>query len=1029
MSKINRNYFSFLGGEVSRNLFNRIDMQQNAKWFETAKNIYFDNTGCFFNRRGFKRIGASVDNGFDKNIKLVPFVFNREQSYVIEIGQDYFRIIKNGFFVKNKENKVIKIKHSIPVDKIEDISYSQIGDILYLATGGHSKVKTIKRFSETEWTCEDFDYEIPPMMPFNDDKSKTIQFASDSTTSSTYFYRLTIPNPNFYNYFTNVSISIYNRITGENEIIFSGNGNYNKNTLLTAFNNEQLGEHNISASLEGSTNVAKFLIPQIEANIATDGEIKYSSISISISEGIYKKQTRSSGSISISTGDSSWKTKSFDVSLPNISSYKVTSWKYRYGTGQESHIVSESYPNISSITTLDAVNAVYNSAIQHSNKISKNGASLSSEMSGCYNTSAFQYRYNGVDSISFEYYVPEPYNDNGELVKVSSTDEGTGLFYATANFDFFKNLKNNEYFSIKTIYSATPTGEEGQNKSVYISEVAVGETITAPFWSNGSWRIVTSGLFDGIIKFEYSYDGKVWHTHRTFSSNIRKESEISTSQNYNEYGNIDVDDNILIRLRINANRADKFCITFDTNSFENIGYFKIIEKQNVEIDGNIMENRKAIVQCVKYNVGTPKQTFEWANPSWSEYAGYPKVVFVYQNRLGFASTPEEPQNIWFSKTDDFKKYDTMSNIRDTDAITISALKPKGISDIVNVSSVKKLFIFTSDYEFAIKDEDALTQKNKQLINFTSYGSEPIDTQVVSNRLLFIEKGGTAARELSYNIMEENYDAKDITIFFKHLLNNNRIITTSYIGGEYKTYLMLTEDGTIICYKYMPEHEIAACSKFVHSKGKITNILCINGENSTHELYIAVDIEGKKYIECILTNSHNNNYLDSREEFYSEEPISEVQTNYYGGGDVFVITDNGTEITKIENDGKIKISRQSKNIVIGFPVISEATLIPPSIFRRDGSSLIYNKKNICKCHITFSDSYGFKIGIKGRNNFKTVYNISNNEAIDNEVAQTSGKKDVVISSSYNDENMLSFVQELPYKMEINNVELEVDYGGK
>lgn len=1025
MPKMDRNYFTFLGGEVSKNLFNRIDMQQNGKWFETAKNIYFDNTGGFLNRHGFKRIGFSVNNQEGSNIKLIPFVFNRNSSYCIELGTTYFRILKNGKFLTNN-GQIIQVEHNIPLESAEDISYAQIADVLYVAPGGYSRIKTIKRLAEDNWICEDFDYDIPPMTEFNNDKSKTLSFVSQSQQSSVYYFRVEMPSNLKFGTFKNVSVVLNKVSDNTQETIFADTiHDYTISSFITDFNANQLGGHNFAITREGSTNFIRITFATAE------DALLYNNVKIVVVEGQYSSLL-SKQSTKVTLSSSSYGSKYSYTIAETRQNLVFSSFSYKYAYRSSGKWVSQnSTVSLNSVNTQSAMNTIYSVVYSADTYHQQNDQSLLPQRipsaGDTINTittysETWNGNYYGISDLRFSYYEPITYEYTAARENYSTGEVGTGVFtVSSSGHSFFSDKQIGEVFAVKTIYSPSPNGTVKENKTYNNNNMtgSIEGIVTDPFWSNGNWRIITSGLLDGTIEMQYSYDGNIWYTHRSFTSSVRTQEGISYSTNFNEYGTIEVDDNILLRLKFSGS-AHNFGIVFDTNSFENISYYKILDKTS----GN-----QALCECIRYSVGTPQTLYQWAEASWSEYNGYPKIVFVYQNRLGFATTPNEPQTLWFSKTNDFKRFDVNVKVRDTDPITISALKPKGISDIVNVQSSKKLFVFTSDYEFAIKDEGALTQKNKELVNFTSYGSDTPETQVAANRVLFVERGGKAARELVYDIMQENYEARDVTMHFKHLFSNgNRIKSTSYVSDEYKMYLMLTEDGTLICYKYIPEQEIMACSKFVHSAGKITNVLCINGEGSTQNIYIAVDIDGYKYIE-ILMAGESAAYIDSYEDVTLDEASDRYQTDYFEGRDLFVVDDDGIHKVKVGTDGIIVLPKELLSFSIGFPLDAEATLIPPSVMFRDGSSTIYNKKNLYKSHITFQNSYGFLVGIKGREKFKQVYKIDKNSDIDDEITITSGTKDVVIPSSYTDENMLSFIQREPYQMYITNTELEVDYGGK
>ena len=86
MPNIDKQYSSFLGGEVSQRLWHRADMDKFGKWFADETNIRFRETGSFCNRGGFAHVANTKNNNPNDTIKILSFSFNDEQSYLVELG-------------------------------------------------------------------------------------------------------------------------------------------------------------------------------------------------------------------------------------------------------------------------------------------------------------------------------------------------------------------------------------------------------------------------------------------------------------------------------------------------------------------------------------------------------------------------------------------------------------------------------------------------------------------------------------------------------------------------------------------------------------------------------------------------------------------------------------------------------------------------------------------------------------------------------------------------------------------------------
>lgn len=1027
-----KSYMNFLGGEVSPNAYKRLDMANNSKWFETAKNIYFGTTGDFHNRRGFKYIGKTANGISNEKIKLIPFLFNKDNSYCVEFNSNTFRILKDGQLLKDQDDNIINIRHDgVSSSSIDDISYAQVGDILYIATGGTNRIYTITRFAENDWRWDEFNYSIPPMRKINDNDEESLLFAENTSYGVSGQFQ--------------INVSSYMSTLDDAEVFIKENDTW-------------------TSIYQASADFASWENFVLDFNSNQTASTKI--LTCRYSGGVVSFYCTSTGSdiqaIRIVLGPQTRQEKTYNFpGNPFSGNNAYSGISYSYDGGNRKGNVFYNCPSTALVKSINGRGISYSGQVEFtfSNQyISPNFATPSQVASAINRGGRYAVSYDSSNNrfscvfrenrgagvfqmTEIKNYVTLEIVGSSVTMETSTRIAGElsqNIYNVSANFDFFENKEVGEIFAVDSLFSPTKDGKAGENKSYFGQNLSTGTIETDSFWSNGNWRIVTSGLFDGSIELQYSYDGSNWYTHRTFSSSIRSESGVSYGTNYNEYGTIDADDNILLRLRISISSATRLSVLLDTESFKNRSYYQILEKDSST------PNTKVIAKCVFGAIGTPGITkesadpgiydvnriSEWSESAWSYKNGYPKIVFLYQNRLAFANTLKDPQTIWFSRTDNYKDFATKVEYQDDDPITISVLKPTGISEITGIAASKKLFVFTRDREYGIKDEGALTQANKELVSFSTYGSEPIETRVVSNRVVFVEEGARAARALIYDYAQENYEAPDLTIPYKHLLTNETIVATEYLAGEYKCYLMLTSSGRLLMFKYVPDQKIEACSWFRHAHGDITNICMVTTANS-YDLYVCVDSGDYKYLEYMKIIPYQTGvYLDSFKDFsYAENVSSITDSEYFEPNKEYAVMIDGIFYKVIaDNNNTILLPKETNDCTVGLPYQSEGTLIEPNLMFQNGTTN-YNRKNMFKAHFEFIDSCGFKVGIKNKNKgFKKVYALEAT-SVEGQHNLYSDSRSFALQSSYLEPNMLSFVQDEPYPMHIVNAEVEVDYGGK
>src|SRR3990172_12607873 len=85
---------SFAGGEIAPSLYARVDVVKYATGLRTCRNFLIQRHGGAANRPGTEFITEVKDSS--KVVKLIPFIFNSDQTYMLEFGDLYMRIIRNG---------------------------------------------------------------------------------------------------------------------------------------------------------------------------------------------------------------------------------------------------------------------------------------------------------------------------------------------------------------------------------------------------------------------------------------------------------------------------------------------------------------------------------------------------------------------------------------------------------------------------------------------------------------------------------------------------------------------------------------------------------------------------------------------------------------------------------------------------------------------------------------------------------------------------------------------------------------------
>lgn len=99
------------GGEVSPKLYGRVDTAKYQNGMKTIENFVVMPHGGARKRPGTKHVHTTKDNGA---ARLVPFVYNADQAYMLEFGNLYIRFFTNGGILTQTAQDITGISKANP---------------------------------------------------------------------------------------------------------------------------------------------------------------------------------------------------------------------------------------------------------------------------------------------------------------------------------------------------------------------------------------------------------------------------------------------------------------------------------------------------------------------------------------------------------------------------------------------------------------------------------------------------------------------------------------------------------------------------------------------------------------------------------------------------------------------------------------------------------------------------------------------------------------------------------------------------
>lgn len=157
---------AFTGGEISEDVASRVDLDKYQMSLLLAENAIIRPYGAVKKRPGTLFCGTA--KYAERPARLVRFDFSAEVGYLLEFGDYYFRVWRDGKYLG------VEAATPYPAASLSKLRFIQSVDVMYI-TSGEYPVKKLLRYSETNWILTDIDWTMPPFLEINEDETAKIQ--------------------------------------------------------------------------------------------------------------------------------------------------------------------------------------------------------------------------------------------------------------------------------------------------------------------------------------------------------------------------------------------------------------------------------------------------------------------------------------------------------------------------------------------------------------------------------------------------------------------------------------------------------------------------------------------------------------------------------------------------------------------------------------------------------------------------------------------------------------------------------------
>lgn len=262
-----------------------------------------------------------------------------------------------------------------------------------------------------------------------------------------------------------------------------------------------------------------------------------------------------------------------------------------------------------------------------------------------------------------------------------------------------------------------------------------------------------------------------------------------------------------------ATTGSSITITASSSTFVSTDVNRLISFSNGHAKITAFGSATSVTAEVKDDFDNITAVTDWKLGAWSTTTGFPSCVSFFEQRLVFASTTNNPQTLYFSKSGDYENFTSGTNADDAMIYTIASNQ---VNVIEALKATRTLIVMTTGGEYSVSSgssQDAITPTNINIRKQSNYGSAGVDALSIGNATIFLQRAKRKIRELAYNFDSDGYQAPDMTILAEHITESG-ITQMDYQQEPFSIVWCVRTDGVLAGLTYNRLEQVTAWHRHI-----------------------------------------------------------------------------------------------------------------------------------------------------------------------------------------------------------------------
>ena len=356
--------------------------------------------------------------------------------------------------------------------------------------------------------------------------------------------------------------------------------------------------------------------------------------------------------------------------------------------------------------------------------------------------------------------------------------------------------------------------------------------------------------------------------------------------------------------------------------------------------------------------------------TFNSTGNYPGTVCFFEQRMVLGGTVAEPQAFWASGLPAFDYFKASVPPQDDQAFTFELMSRKA-APILHALADPELLLFTS------AGVQRIIPVETQLFTPTTVGSrtasafgahELAKPQEAGSNVLYPVERGAHLYELKPTENITGYDSSDLSVIAAHLIDKKNWLQTAMRRAPFPIWFGLRNDGILIGLTYMPEQQVYAWHQH-ELPGAFIESIAVVPEGQQDSLYViarrTILDATVRYIERIEPRNFGTDqaeafFVDSGVTYRGTSTDTVTGLDHLEGKEVMALADGRVLGPFTVDMGEITLDIFASVIHVGLAYRTEVQTMPLAYANEQGFG-VGIMKNVSQLWVRIKQSLGFTAG--------------------------------------------------------------------